>query len=85
MQIRVGNLNRMTTPGQLAALFLPFGRVFSARIVSVGTERRSQGMGFIQMDGLCGRQAIQKLHWMLFMNSYIEVDEIWCEGVTYAV
>jgi hypothetical protein len=44
MQIRVGNLNMMTTTGQLAELFLPYGKVFSARIVSVGPKGRSQSM-----------------------------------------
>ncbi|HTR29683.1 MAG TPA: RNA-binding protein [Puia sp.] len=76
MQIRVGNLNKMTTPGQLAELFQPFGRVFSVRIVSIGMDGRSQGTGLIQMDTSCGRRAVRKLHWLLFMNSYIEVDEI---------
>jgi RNA recognition motif-containing protein len=78
MQIRVGNLNRMTTPGQLAELFLPFGKVFSVRIASVGPVGRSQGFGLIQMDSSCGRAAIRKLHRLLFMNTYIDVDEVWC-------
>jgi RNA recognition motif-containing protein len=77
MKIRVDNLNRMTTPEQLAALFLPFGRVLSSRIVGVGPKGRSRGMGLVQMDSSSGRAAIRKLHRLLFMNSYIEVDEIW--------
>jgi RNA recognition motif-containing protein len=77
MQIRVDNLNMMTTPGQLAALFLPFGKVFSAKIVSVGPQGRSRGMGLVHMESYCGKAAIRKLHRLLFMNSYIEVDEIW--------
>jgi RNA recognition motif-containing protein len=77
MQIRVGNLNIMTTPAQLAQLFLPFGKVLSARIVSIGPKGRSQGKGLIQMDPSCGRAAIRKLHQLFFMNSYIEVDEVW--------
>lgn len=76
MQIRVGNLNLMTTPSQLAELFLPFGKVFSSRIVGIGPEGRSRGMGLIRMDGSCGRKAIGKLHRLFFMNSYIEVDEV---------
>jgi RNA recognition motif-containing protein len=77
MQIRVGNLNLMTTPGHLAELFLPFGKVFSVKIISLRTGGRSQGTGLIQMDSSCGRQAIRKLHRLNFMNSYIEVDEFW--------
>lgn len=76
MQIRVGNLNVMTTARQLAELFVPFGKVLSSKIESAGPKGRSRGMGFIEMDNSCGKQAIRKLHWMLFMNSYIEVDEI---------
>jgi hypothetical protein len=38
MQIRVGNLNTMTTTTQLAELFLPYGKVFSARIVNHGSK-----------------------------------------------
>jgi hypothetical protein len=75
MQIRVGNLNVMTTTGQLAELFLPFGKVFSARIVPVGPKGRSQSMGIVQMDSWCGRAAIRKLHRHFFRNSYIEVYE----------
>jgi RNA recognition motif-containing protein len=77
MQIRVGNLNTMTTTTQLAELFLPYGKVFSARIVNHGPKGRSRTMGLVQMESYSGRAAIRKLHSLLFMNSYIEVDEVW--------
>ncbi len=35
-------------------------------------------MGLVQMESYSGRAAIRKLHSLLFMNSYIEVDEVWC-------
>lgn len=76
MQIRIGNLNVMTTARQLAELFLPFGKVTSSRILQSGPKGRSQGTGFIEISGSCGKEAIRKLHCMLFMNSYIEVDEV---------
>ena len=76
MQIRVGNLSVMTTARQLAELFIPFGKVISSKIVSAGPKGRSRGMGFVEMDNSCGKQAIRKLHRLLFMNSYIEVDEV---------
>ena len=76
MQIRIGNLNVMTTARQLADLFLPFGKVTSSRIIRSGPKGRSQGMGFIEMSNGCASHAIKKLHCMLFMNSYIEVDEV---------
>ena len=66
----------MTTARQLAELFLPFGRVISSKIVSTGPKGLSKGAGFIEMDSICGRQAIRKLHRLLFMNSYIEVKEV---------
>ncbi|HEV3414944.1 MAG TPA: RNA-binding protein [Puia sp.] len=76
MQIRVGNLNIMTTARQLAELFLPFGKVSSSKIVCSDPKGRSRGMGFIEMDRFCGKQAIGKLHQLKFMNSYIDVDEV---------
>jgi RNA recognition motif-containing protein len=76
MKIRIGNLNRMTTAGQLAALFLPFGKVFSSKIVTAGPKGRSQGTGLVEMEFPSGKQAIRKLHLLLFMNSYIDVNEV---------
>ncbi|HVU55589.1 MAG TPA: RNA-binding protein [Puia sp.] len=76
MQIRIGNLNIMTTAKQLAELFIPFGKVTSSRIVSSGPRTGTRRWGFIEMDNSCGREAIRKLHQFLFMNSYIEVDEV---------
>lgn len=75
MQILIGNLNMMTTAKQLAELFLPFGRVVSSKIEGDGPNGLSKGAGFIVMDSICGRQAIRKLHRLLFMNTYIEVKE----------
>jgi len=75
MQICVDNLNIMTTARQLAELFRPFGNVISSKIVRAESNGRFCGMGFIEMDYLCGRQAIRSLHRLLFMNSYIEVGE----------
>lgn len=65
----------MTTARQLAELFLPFGRVISSKIVSNSPKGLSNGAGIIEMDNICGKQAIRKLHLLLFMNSYIEVKE----------
>lgn len=75
MQIFVGNLNAMTTARQLAELFLPFGTVISSKIVTSGPNGRSRGKGLVVMDGFSGKRAIRKLHQLLFMNSYIEVNE----------
>jgi len=66
----------MTTQKQLAELFFPFGKVTSSKIESSGPRRSSKRMGFIEMNNLCGKEAIRKLHLLLFMNAYIEVDEV---------
>jgi RNA recognition motif-containing protein len=78
MQIRIGNLNVMTTQKQLAELFFPFGKVTSSKIENSNSKGRSRRIGFIEMNKLCGNEAIRRLHLMLFMNSYIEVDEVFC-------
>lgn len=75
MQICVDNLNVMTTARQLADLFRPFGNVISSRIVRSEAKGHFCGMGLIEMDNLCGQQAIRSLHRFLFMNCYIEVGE----------
>lgn len=76
MQISIGNLNVMTTASQLANLFLPFGRVTSSRIIASGPWGVSQGAGFVEMESLSGKEAVRKLHRLLFMNFYIEVAEV---------
>ena len=76
MQIRIGNLSVMATARQLAELFLPFGKVTSSKILSLGLKGHSGGIGLIEMNNSCGEAAIKKLHRRLFMNSYIEVDEV---------
>ncbi|HVS98384.1 MAG TPA: RNA-binding protein [Puia sp.] len=76
MQIRVGNLSMMTTQQQLADLFFPFGRVISSKIQASNPKGRFGRIGLIEMSNKCGQAAIRTLHLVLFMNSYIEVDEV---------
>ena len=76
MQIHIGNLSVMTTANQLANLFLPFGQVASSRILASGPKGFSTRIGLIEMDNLRGKLAIKKLNRLLFMNFYIEVEEI---------
>ena len=78
MQIRIGNLNVMSTQKQLAELFFPFGKVTSSKIERSDPEGHSGRIGFIEMNKSCGNAAIRKLHLLLFMNAYIEVDEVVC-------
>jgi RNA recognition motif-containing protein len=76
MQIFIGNLSRLATPRHLAELFLPYGIVRAVKINSADTSGRSLGFGFIEMEPKCGKLAIQRLNRMLFMNAYIEVNEV---------
>jgi len=76
MQIYIGNLSQMTTSHQLATLFLPFGMVRISRIEKDAATGRSLGFGFIEMEAVNAKRAIQKLNRFLFMNSYMEVKEI---------
>lgn len=76
MQIHIGNLSVMTTANQLASLFLPFGPVASSKILGSGRKGPSARIGLIEMDNGCGKKAISRLHRLLFMNCYIEVEEV---------
>ena len=76
MHIYIGNLNELTTAQQLAALFLPFGRVRLSRIEKDGNTGRSLGFGFVEMEKSSATRAIRKLNRFLFMNSYMEVKEV---------
>jgi RNA recognition motif-containing protein len=76
MKIIIGNLNIRTTTRQLADLFLSFGPVFKADIVRDASTGCSRGVGYIEMDHRSGRIAIQKLNRGLFMNAYMEINEI---------
>jgi RNA recognition motif-containing protein len=76
MQIFIGNLNRMTTARHLAELFLPFGMVHTVKIISDGMTGHSLGYGYIEMEPNCGKLAVQRLDHRLFMNYYMEVNEV---------
>lgn len=76
MNIFVGNLNKKTTAHHLFQLFLEFGSVISARIVMDAQTGHSMGCGYIEMDNNAGTAAIQHLNNRIFMNSYMEVNEV---------
>ena len=73
MQIYIGNLSEMTTAHQLARLFMPFGAVRLSHIARDEKTGRSLCSGFIEMDTLNAKSAINKLNHILFMSSYLEV------------
>jgi len=76
MQIYIGNLNEMATAHHLADLFIPFGCVLLSRIVRDEKTGRSLGFGFIEMETNNAKRAIKRLNCRLFMNSYMEVEEM---------
>ncbi|THU31110.1 RNA-binding protein [Niastella caeni] len=75
MNIKVSNLNRLTTVQHLLNLFVPFGVVQSVKIVKKDITGRSQGTGYVKMDRFSGNSAINGLNYFRFMNFYIEVSE----------
>ena len=78
MQIFIGNLNKMTTARHLAELFFPFGKVQTSIIICDQYTGHSLGYGFIEMEPRCAKLAVKTLNRLLFMNSYMEVNEVGC-------
>ncbi|MDO6432808.1 RNA-binding protein [Flavitalea sp. BT771] len=76
MQILIGNLNSNTTAKHLTDLFLPYGAVYSCKIVSDTATGHSIGIGYIDMESHYAKVAIQQLNRLQFMNYYMEVSEV---------
>jgi len=76
MNIYIGNLNWSTTEDDLRSLFLQFGEVSSANIVSDKFTGRSKGFGFVEMpDNTSGHNAINALNGQAFKDRNITVNE----------
>lgn len=73
--IYVGNLPFKTTRFELSELFLPFGRVHSARIMIDKVTRKPRGYGFVEMDKKNALKAINKLNGSSFVGRNIKVSE----------
>jgi RNA recognition motif-containing protein len=76
MNIFVGNLNAKTTAHHLSDLFFRFGKVLSSKVIMDSGTGHSLGFGFIEMDKRSAMIAIDQLHHLNFMNSYLEVNEV---------
>lgn len=74
MKIIINNLSTLATIQHLYDLFLPFGVVFSARIIG-DAQGHSTCCALIQMGHNGGRIAIQELDQKKFMNRFLEVEE----------
>ncbi|WP_455200511.1 RNA recognition motif domain-containing protein [Kaarinaea lacus] len=73
--IYIGNLPFKTTRSELSELFLPFGRVHSARIMIDKATRKPRGYGFVEMDRKNALKAINKLNGSSFIGRNIKVSE----------
>ena len=73
--IYVGNLPFKTTRAELSELFVPYGRVHSARIMIDKVTRKPRGYGFVEMDRKSAVKAINKLNGTSFVGRNIKVSE----------
>ncbi|XZF13016.1 RNA recognition motif domain-containing protein [Chitinophagaceae bacterium MMS25-I14] len=77
MNIYVGNLNVLVTEHQLRDLFMQYGQVKDIKIVANSRTGRSQGFGFVEIEGFRqAEKAISNLNSMYFMNRFIEVARV---------
>jgi RNA recognition motif-containing protein len=76
MNIFVGNINYKLTHESLEALFTPYGKVASVRIIIDKATGRSKGFGFVDMpDDAEALQAIKALHETEVMDRKMIVSE----------
>ena len=75
MRILISNLNSHTTTSHLASLFLPFGMVSSARILTNRKSGSSKGEAIIEMEYKAALIAITTLNNFRFMNFFIKVEQ----------
>jgi len=62
MKLYVSNLGFHVDDEDLKALFLPFGEVISAKVISDRETGRSRGFGFVEMNSEAnGKSAISSL------------------------
>ena len=69
----VGKLPPSTTEQSLEALFTPFGRVHSLKLVRDIFSGHCKGFGFVEMEGHEARAAIAKLDGKAFEGNIINV------------
>ena len=69
----VGRLPPSTTEASLEALFTPFGRVHSLKLVKDMFSGQCKGFGFLEMEGHEARAAIAELDGKSFEGSFINV------------
>lgn len=75
MHLLISNLNRFTTTSQIVALFVPFGLVTSAHLISNAQYGISSGSAMVEMEFTAGLSAIYELNNLRFMDRFIKVEE----------
>jgi len=74
-KLYVGSLPYSLTEEELKELFLPFGGVLSARIITDKMTGRSKGFGFVEMDSADSAQkAIEATHGAEFQGRTLIVN-----------
>ncbi len=76
MNIFVGNLSFQTQNYDLEDLFMQFGEVYSARVITDRETGRSRGFGFVEMAAAeAAQKAIDSLNGQEFMGRQLNVNE----------
>ncbi len=76
MKLYVGNLSYSTTDDSLNEMFVPFGAVTSAKVISDRYTGQSRGFGFVEMtDRAAGQKAMEELHGKKIDNRDLVVNE----------
>ncbi len=76
MNIYVGNLSHDVTEDDFRELFVSFGEVESATIITDRYGGKSKGFGFVEMpNGNEAERAIQELNGKEFMERELTVNE----------
>ncbi len=75
MNIYVGNLNYRVGDADLKEIFGEYGDVISARIIMDKATGRSRGFGFVEMEDVDGRRALDELNGVEVQGRELKVSE----------
>lgn len=75
MNIYVGNLNYRVDDNELKEIFSEYGDVISARIIMDKATGRSRGFGFVEMEDVDGRRALDELNGVEVQGRELKVSE----------
>jgi RNA recognition motif-containing protein len=75
MNIYIGNLSYNAGEDEIRTLFEEYGEVHTVKLVSDRETGRLKGFGFIEMEQIGGRQAIEALNGQDFNGRDLIVNE----------